>query len=315
VSGAVKILPETVERIERLLAGAIVAHPDAIDTLPALEVAHFASAKLRLVWEAAHAVRDRGVLVDLETVADELARRDRLEAVGLAWLAEVVGSAASPAHMAGLATSVREAAVQRAVLIALDDVRVAAGEGRAYGQELLATAMDTLARINADTITDETLSVGAIVRSRMAELEELAQAQANGGIAMTGLPTGIDALDRAIGGWQRGIVSMQEDVREAVQKLTGAKARKAHMQARIYRRTHKSQIKKAQRLLGKKSKFQRLIKLFAGDGLQLKLGDSPLKQAHFFERHALQRQAVPNHRDACTQQRNGSNSGRQPFER
>jgi replicative DNA helicase len=55
---------------------------------------------------------------------------------------------------------------------------------------------------------DDAASIGTLVRRRLRELDELAAARARGETALTGVPTGIAALDRKLGGWQFGVVNL-----------------------------------------------------------------------------------------------------------
>src|SRR6185503_9833992 len=55
---------------------------------------------------------------------------------------------------------------------------------------------------------DESVSIGELVRRRTADLERLVDDRERGRTGLTGYPTGSVALDRLIGGWQPGIVSL-----------------------------------------------------------------------------------------------------------
>lgn len=192
---------EAEKAAECAVVGAVLNHPARITGLD-LEPWHFVSPRWARAWSAIRRLTDLGDHVDETTVARQL----ELEGVPdmLADLASATLHAA--AHVERHAEIIREGYVTRQVVFAAAKVLEAQGAGIS-GEQLLSLAFEQLSGITVDQ-PDAAIPIGDLVTARYRTLLELADARAKGRPAITGVPTGIKALDKLLGGLQRGICTV-----------------------------------------------------------------------------------------------------------
>ena len=184
---------------ERALVGAALLDDTVVDAV-ALASGCFADGDLRRVWRAMAILRGEGKPLDALLVA----RRAEVAPSLLSRCAMATLTVTNAEHYAEV---VREHALTRAVLTAATELVDVHRRQRVTGCELLDAALKAFTAIDVGQPRCA-LTIGEIVRERLVQLEEIGQARQNGESYLTGVPTGIDALDNLLGGLQRGIVTM-----------------------------------------------------------------------------------------------------------
>lgn len=196
---------ELLKTAERGLVGLALMRPEKALELE-VDGRHFFDSRLGSYWET---IRD---LASEGKPADELAVIARYESLGrpagdrmLLDLAQCsVGSI--PVLPADCALTVREASVTREVLGVFSQLDIESREGL-RGVELLSAALQRLAAIHVEQPA-EAQPIGTLAKARYVELVALAEAKAKGLSGLTGISTGLGALDEILGGLQRGIMSV-----------------------------------------------------------------------------------------------------------
>ena len=79
---------DTIDQLEMSVIGAVVIDANTLALLPTLEVDDFQNVRPRFTWEAIRNLEATHLPIDLTTIGDELAKCNRLNAVGYAWLGE-----------------------------------------------------------------------------------------------------------------------------------------------------------------------------------------------------------------------------------
>jgi replicative DNA helicase len=189
-------------RAEAAVLSACMVDPSALDSAASmLTASHFYSEAHRRVFEACIALSGAGKPVDLVQVATWLKDNSRLaQAGGVAYVTELLGSAPAVVNVEAYATTVMQKAQLRALLLAcqriealgygdVDDVPSFVDEAEQTVYEVARTASDRprLEPINTTII---------------AEFDRWRADNGRG--AMTGVPTGLAALDDVTAGLHDG---------------------------------------------------------------------------------------------------------------
>ena len=166
-----------------------------------LDPPDFYSIPHQYIFEAACELFQRSVQVDGITLADQLERMDKLEAIGgreyLYLLADYTVSAAKASHHAGI---VREKAVLRRLIQIATEVAQQAFEAREDPQELLDAAERSIFEIARKGEVSEPRTMGDILQTTFERIDMLKSRE--GGT--TGVPTGFVDLDDLTAGLQPG---------------------------------------------------------------------------------------------------------------
>lgn len=173
-----------------------------------LDPLDFFSHKNRAVFAAMRALEFRAEPIDIVSLETQLERDGFLESVGgIAYLADLAMAVPTTENALYYAAQVRDRALGRRVAVAISEVVQAHRDGENSGSELLTLAMAAVASVDVDS-GDEARTIGQIVQARMNQLEQIGQDRAAGKVAMTGLPTGIKALDDLLGGYAIGVATL-----------------------------------------------------------------------------------------------------------
>lgn len=165
----------------------------------------FLPGKHRLIWRAMRGLEHDAIAVDPITVEARLDQEGFLEAAGgLTYLATVGMNIPTLDNALEYARQIRDRAVGRAALIALDEIRGQfRADSSASGAEVLSAILAATSGLDAEQPA-EAMTIGQLAKLRAAQLERIAA----GTERSTGYPTGVEKLDEKIGGWQPGIVSL-----------------------------------------------------------------------------------------------------------
>lgn len=192
--------------LERSILGGLLLKPDAIALVPSLETDDFSDFRCRAVWSAMRQLESASKPIDAATVADVLEKDEKLEAIGdWAFLGDLAIHVPTPSNIVEYAARLRDLALVTRIAVSAGELAEEAKRGALGGSELLAMCWESFAKLGHDE-PDRTQAIGALVKERLRELEQIAERRVNGAPAMTGYPTGVADLDAKIGGWQPGIL-------------------------------------------------------------------------------------------------------------
>jgi replicative DNA helicase len=155
----------------------------------------------RRIFRAMLSITERGAVVDVLTLADELERRGELAGSGgkeyLGILVDAVPTAANVEFHAGI---VREKALLRRVIETSTDLIGEAFEGRLTAVDLLDEAERRVLALSQNTGGDRAVRLKELLWPAMERIEE----RQRGGQEMTGVPSGFTDLDEMTNGFQPG---------------------------------------------------------------------------------------------------------------
>ncbi len=198
---------DAIHELEQSVIGAVILRPDNLALLPSLETTDFIGLKARVVWDAIRNLEAAGSPIDTTTIGDELSKRNQIDSVGWDFIGECALRVPTIGNAIEYARRVKDAALRRRLLIAFGELVEVAKAGETTGTELLTMALGSLSVLDAEQ-PEGASTIGEVVRRRMAQLEEIAQAKILGQRTLSGYTTGIEKLDEKLGGWQPGIVSI-----------------------------------------------------------------------------------------------------------
>lgn len=199
----VTIQTEAEKAAELAMVGYALMRPDRMgDT--GLEPWHFADPRWSKAWQTAADMHQAGEPVDAVTVADRIAAETGTSQTIMAALTGAyLDAAIFPDKYADI---VRESWVTRQVLFACSETIAAREQGVESG-DLLSLVLEKLAGIHVEQ-EERAIGIADLAKARFKQLMVLAEAKARGEVAVTGIPTGIAALDTLLGGLQRGICTV-----------------------------------------------------------------------------------------------------------
>jgi replicative DNA helicase len=196
------MLPPHDLEAEHAVLSAVLLKADALPLVQRiLKPEHFYSPANQVLFEACLAMSAAGSPIDVVTVHRELADRERLAKVGgAAYLARILDSTPAVSHVEGHARIVLRKARVRALIAAMQE---AAAEGYVDHGDDDEWVRDVSARIDdaarsGVVATDEDVTIGEAVEAMRRDLERERELSAIG--VRTGMPIGIDSLERLTGG-------------------------------------------------------------------------------------------------------------------
>lgn len=195
---------------EHGILGGIFLHRDPLELLASIPLGpeDFYDPKAQSVFAAMRNLEARGGPIDIVTVEQELERVGNLASLGgVAFLGEVAMRVPTPDNVLAYARDVKNAAITRRLRVVLAEVQDEARRGEMNAEELLSLAQAGITELDHYQPTNA-IPVGDIAAARWTQVNELNDARARGELALSGLPTGVDALDAKIGGYQPGIVHL-----------------------------------------------------------------------------------------------------------
>lgn len=201
--------------LEQSVIGAVLLRADNLALLPSLESTDFSTPIARYSWNAIRHLETRGRPIDLVTISDEVAiaraderdnthDRDRKRIEVDAYLGACTLTVPTPDNAVEYARRLKDHTLKRRVAEVL---RECLQSSDTTGAELLTMALAGLSVLDAEQ-PEQARTIGELIKTRMAQLDEIAREKAEGRLSLTGLPTGVRALDDKIGGFQPGIVSL-----------------------------------------------------------------------------------------------------------
>ena len=194
-----KLPPQNVE-MEQSILGAILQNNDAIvrlaDTLQEEDFYHEAH---RWLYRAMLDLFQENVPIDVLTVNEWLKKKNRLDAIGgPAYLAELVGSVPTAAHVDYHARVVREKSILRALIRTATDIVTDSYEADEDVATLLDRAERSILEVSQGKATSGFADLQSVLKDSFRQLEALSARKD----PITGLPSGFGDLDRQTAGLQ-----------------------------------------------------------------------------------------------------------------
>lgn len=152
--------------------------------------------RMRWVWEAYEALKQRNTDIDLLTVSDELMRKGLLEEVGgSSFLTSLINQVPSSFNAANYAQIVHEDSVRRKMIEAANKIASLAYNGEDQLPEILSACTNAL----SDAISHGTRTKALTLNEALKVLDAKLDERKRSGI-QPGLPTGLIDLDKKLGG-------------------------------------------------------------------------------------------------------------------
>lgn len=194
-------------QLEQSVLGAVLLRPESLAELPELETLDFHDLRAQAVWSVIRQLEAAGQPIDAVTIGDELHRAGRLDAVGWSYLGEVALCVPTPDNAVEYARRVRADGLRRRLAALLHECEQMARAGEVDPEEVMAATQSGIDQLSKGQ-AQAGRTIGDAVEARWRKIESIAQARADGSLALSGYPTGVAGLDDLVGGWQPGIVSI-----------------------------------------------------------------------------------------------------------
>ena len=192
-------LPHNLEA-ERCVLGAILIHNEAFNVAAELIDSHdFFRVAHRLVFDKMVGLNERGHVIDLVTIKDELGRSGHLDEVGgAAYVAGLADGVPRSTHVEHYARIVKEKATLRNLIHSASKILSTAYEAEQDAGTVLDQAEQEIFSIAEDRIHTGFVPLGDLVQGSFTAIENLQQHKG----LVTGIPTGFVDLDNLTSGFQ-----------------------------------------------------------------------------------------------------------------
>ena len=196
---AERSLPHNLEA-ERCVLGAILIHNAAFNVAAELIDSHdFFRVAHRLVFDKMVGLNERGHVIDLVTIKDELGRSGHLDEVGgAAYVAGLADGVPRSTHVEHYARIVKEKATLRNLIHSASKILSTAYEAEQDAMTVLDQAEQEIFSIAEDRIHTGFVPLGDLVQGSFTAIEHLQQHKG----LVTGIPTGFVDLDNLTSGFQ-----------------------------------------------------------------------------------------------------------------
>jgi replicative DNA helicase len=196
-------LPHSIEAEQSVLGGLMLESNRLDAVLEVIGENDFYRQDHQVIFRMMLGLQESGTAIDVITLSEELARHEELERVGgLAYLVELANNTPSAANILAYARIMRERSTLRQLAHAADEISKRSMRPSGMDSDtLLQMAEKRVAEIAEDRPKEGGL-VGAniLVKAAVEKIDELFRS----GSDVTGVPSGIDDLDKRTSGWQPG---------------------------------------------------------------------------------------------------------------
>lgn len=199
VKGLGKLPPQAIE-LEEAVLGALMLEKDALtEVIDILQPSSFYTHRNQLIYNAIKTLFEKSEPVDLLTVTNQLRATGELEAAGGAfYITELTSKVNSASNIEYHARVVAEMAIKRELIAVSTDIQNMAYEDTTDVFELLDKTESALFQVSESNIRKSFSSIHDVMRDAVKELEYKKEQ----GSGLTGVPSGLTALDRVTNGWQ-----------------------------------------------------------------------------------------------------------------
>ena len=146
---------------------------------------------------------NEGRSIDIITVTEELKRRGKLEEVGGPFaIVQLSSRVASSAHLETHSQTLKDYFIRRELIKGLSDSLSKAVDLTFYTEDVICNTQQMLDEIGKDSSWTRSLREMDVLMKDTVNLAAIRRDQSKDGV--TGIPTGIKALDELTAGWQNG---------------------------------------------------------------------------------------------------------------
>lgn len=202
-----RILPHNLDAEASILGGIIIRN-ELLAELDTLEIDDFYHFHHKVVFEAMRNLEAASMPVDVVTLDAEIQKKGKSEAVGgIAFLGELATRVPTTDNVLAYAAIVQSLRRARDLILVASDIAERGYESDLDVDAYLNDALADVSRCDRGK-PSRARRAGDMVKERIRELEERSAARARGEVVHNGIPTGIAALDEAIGGYPFGDLSL-----------------------------------------------------------------------------------------------------------
>lgn len=200
-------VPPQAKEMEQAILGAIMVQRDAFDSVATtLKPDCFYVDAHQKVYQAMQRLSAKSQPIDILTVEEELRASGELDQVGgKYYITSLTNSVVSAANIETHSRIVIQKYIQREIIRISGELIADAYEDGADALEMLDRAESELASVTQTLSFSDMVSVEKVLVDTIRHIEQnRATYEQNGGIGITGVPSGFKELDGATRGWQPG---------------------------------------------------------------------------------------------------------------
>lgn len=201
------VVPQALLEAEKQVLGGCLVNTGLLDELD-LEVDDFGDLRHKVIFGALRNLSAKGISIDATNLAAEIEQWGKMDSVGFDLVLSLQFCAATDTSVLEYAKYLRDESIKRSLADRLGETLAKWRAGGHTGRELLDETLHALGKLDQDDIRDDTQNIAALALEHIRYLEAEAGRKARGEVVRTGYPTGVEGLDRLMGGWQPGIVSI-----------------------------------------------------------------------------------------------------------
>ena len=194
-----KIPPQQIEAEQSLLGGILIDNEGLSAALEIIRGDEFYRESHRIIYRAIQELFERNEPIDLITMADFLAEKNKLEAVGGAsYLASLIESVPSASNVAAYAKIINEKALLRRLIQASNEITGWCYGGGKSVEEILDHAEASIFSITENRIRSSYFPIKEVVKKSIETIESFQEVRES----VTGVPSHYTDLDRLTAGFQ-----------------------------------------------------------------------------------------------------------------
>ena len=199
IEGLGKLPPQALD-LEEAVLGALMLEKDALtDVVDILQPESFYLEKHQQIYTAIISLFTRSEPIDLLTVATELRRTGELEKAGGAfYISTLTSKVNSASNIEYHARIVSEMSIKRSLISISSEIQHDAYDETTDVFEILDNTEQALFKVSDGNVRKSYSDMQSILREAIGEIEDR---RGNDG-GLTGVPSGLTALDRVTNGWQ-----------------------------------------------------------------------------------------------------------------
>ena len=200
VSAGLGKLPPQVPELEESVLGALMLEKDALtEVVDVLKPESFYVEKHKIIYNAIITLFTNSDPIDLLTVTNQLRASGELEMAGGAYyITQLTSKVNSAANIEYHARIVSEMSIKRELIAISSEILKDAYEETTDVFELLDKTEQSLFQVSESNIRKNYIDMSTVMRQAIDELE----ARKDHEDGLTGVPSGLTALDRVTNGWQ-----------------------------------------------------------------------------------------------------------------
>ena len=157
----------------------------------------------RMIYSAIECMFNEGRSIDIITVTEELRRRGELEKVGGPYvIVQISSEVVSSAHLETHALTLKDYFIRRELIKGLSKSLAEAMDMTVYTEDVVCETQELLDGIGKDAAWQKTAREMDVLMDDTIKLAAQRREESENGV--TGIPTGLDELDKLTAGWQNG---------------------------------------------------------------------------------------------------------------